>query len=156
MIHSGTSGRCARELVLLLAFGSAVGCSPSTIIGPLRHQQEERGYLLRRAREAGVTTNLLEKVFPPLTNDEAILADEQDGSCQSSYIRKNASLWTGSGLVAASAGLTIGGAYSTDSKLAFGVSAGTMAAVGSGLVAIGGIIQQRFSDRGCVTRLHVK
>jgi hypothetical protein len=31
-----------------------------------------------------------------------------------------------------------------------------MAALGSGLVAIGGIIQQRFTDRGCMTKAYAK
>jgi hypothetical protein len=160
MIHTNV-GRSARSLGLLLLLASAVGCTPSNIIGPMSHQQEERDHLLNRARQAGMSTDLLEKVAPPLTPDEQRLAEEQDHSCRSSYVRKNAFTWTGSGLVAAAAGLTIGGAYATSSndmtgKLIFGVSAGTMATLGSGLVAIGAIIQERFTDRGCVTRLNVK
>lgn len=148
-------------LRLLLVLVSAVGCAPSLIVGPLTHQQEERDHLLNRARHAGMSTDLLDRVLPPLTSDEKSLADEQDRSCRSSYVRKNGFTWTGSGLVAAAAGLTIGGAYATSNndttgKLIFGVSAGTMAALGSGLVAIGGIIQQRFTDRGCMTKAYAK
>ena len=148
-------------MAFLLVLASAVGCAPSTIIGPLGHQQEERDRLLDRATHAGMSTDLLERVLPPLTPQEMRLADEQNHSCRSSYLRKNGFTWTGSGLVALAAGLTIGGAYATSSndmtgKLIFGVSAGTMAALGSGLVAIGGIIQERFSDRGCVTKVSVK
>jgi hypothetical protein len=139
----------------------SVGCTPSMIIGPLAHQQEERDDLLNRAKQAGMSADLLERAFPPLTPDEKSLADEQDHSCRSSYLRKNGFTWTGSGLVAVAAGLTIGGAYATSTndstgKLVFGVSAGTMAALGSGLVAIGGIIQQGFTDRGCVAKAKVK
>lgn len=155
------SKRSLGKLGLLLALASPVGCVPSTIVGPLAHQQEERDHLLDRARKAGMSTDLLEKVVPPLTPEERRLADEQTDSCRSSYVRKNGLTWTGSGLVAAAAGLTIGGAYATGNndmtgKLIFGVSAGTFAALGSGLVAIGGIIQQHFTDRGCVTKANVK
>lgn len=153
--------RDVRIFGLILWLVSAVGCAPSTIIGPLSHQEEERDHLLIRARRTGMSTDLLERVLPPLTPEEKVLADEQDHSCRSSYLRKDGFTWTGSGLVAAAAGLTIGGAYATSNndmtgKLIFGVSAGTMAALGSGLVAIGGIVQQRFTDRGCVTKLTVK
>jgi hypothetical protein len=34
----------------------------------------------------------------------------------------------------------------------FGVSAGTLAALGSAFVAVGGIIQGSFTDRGCWVR----
>jgi hypothetical protein len=153
--------RSPGTLGLLLVLASAVGCAPSLIVGPLAHQQEERDHLLNRARQAGMSTDLLDRFLPPLTPEEKSLADEQDHSCRSSYLRKDGFTWTGSGLVAAAAGLTIGGAYATSNndttgKLIFGVSAGTMAALGSGLVAIGGIIQQRFTDRGCMTKAYVK
>jgi hypothetical protein len=153
--------RSLGTLGLLLVLASAVGCAPSLIVGPLTHQQEERDHLLNRARQAGMSTDLLDRVLPPLTPEEKRLADEQDHSCRSSYLRKDGFTWTGSGLVAAAAGLTIGGAYATGTndstgKLIFGVSAGTMAALGSGLVAIGGIIQQRFTDRGCMTKAYAK
>lgn len=161
MIQTTNGVRDARIFGLILWLVSSVGCTPSMIIGPLAHQQEERGYLLNRARQEGMSTDLLERVLPPLTPDEKSLSDEQDHSCRSSYLWKNGLTWTGSGMVAAAAGLTIGGAYATSNndstgKLVFGVSAGTMAALGSGLVAIGGIIQQRFTDRGCVTKANVK
>lgn len=70
---------------------------------------------------------------------------------------QNALTWTGSLLVAAAAGITVGGAYATGSnvdtntKIAFGVSAGTMATV-----AIAGIIVSGFTDRGCVSKLSSK
>jgi hypothetical protein len=155
------SKRSLGKVGLLLALASPAGCVPSTIVGPLAHQQEERDHLLDRARKAGMSTDLLEKVVPPLTPEEGRLADEQTDSCRSSYVRKNGLTWTGSVLVAAAAGLTIGGAYATGNndmtgKLIFGVSAGSFAALGSGLVAIGGIIQQHFTDRGCVTKANVK
>jgi hypothetical protein len=149
------------KLGWLCVLTGAIGCSPATIIGPLAHQQEERDHLLLRARKSEMSPQLLEKVFPPLTPDEKSLADEQDHSCRSSYVWKNGLTWTGSGLIATSAGLTIGGAYATSNndttaKIAFGVSAGTMAALGGGLVAIGALIQERFTDRGCVTKVTVK
>jgi len=148
-------------VTLLFVLTTATACAPSTIVGPLSHQQEERDYLLNRAKQAGMSTDLLERVLPPMTPDENRLAGEQNHSCRSSYVQKNGFIWTGSGLVAVAAGLTIGAAYATSNndmtgKLIFGVSAGTMAALGSGLVAIGGIIQQRFTDRGCVSKAYVK
>ncbi|MDB4983360.1 MAG: hypothetical protein JWM82_4112 [Myxococcales bacterium] len=151
--------RALRIGSLLMLAGTA--CAPSTIIGPLSHQQEERDRLVLRAITFGMSTDLLEQVMPPLTSEERILADEQDHSCRSSYKWKDGLTWTGSAMVAAAAGLTIGGAYATSNndmtgKLAFGVSAGTMATLGGGLVALGGIIQERFSDRGCVTKVTVK
>jgi len=51
---------------------------PSLIVGPLTHQQEERDHLLNRARRAGMSTDLLDRVLPPLTPEEKNLADEQD------------------------------------------------------------------------------
>ena len=148
-------------IVVVIPLALAAGCAPSSIIGPLSHQQEERAHLLTRARKAGLSTNLLEKVAPPLTPDEEKLASEQDSSCRSSYVEKNAFIWTGGGLVAASAGLTIAGAFVTtidtaNDRLIFGIGAGTMAAVGSGLAAVGTIIQQRFIDRGCTSKVTEK
>lgn len=70
---------------------------------------------------------------------------------------KNGLTWTGSALVGIAAGVTIGAAYATSNndtngKLVFGVSAGTMAALGGVFVAVGGIMQQRFTDRGCTSK----
>jgi hypothetical protein len=151
----------ARSLAAVLAVVSGQGCATSDIVGPLSHQEEEREHLLARARATGMSDDLLEKVVPPLTTGEEELSREQDGSCRTSYVWKNALTWTGSSLIAASASLTIGGAYATGNddttgKLFFGVSAGSLAALGSGLVAIAGIIQQRYTDRGCVSRLTAK
>jgi hypothetical protein len=114
----------------LLVLASAAGCAPSLIVGPLTHQQEERDHLLNRARQAGMSTDLLDRVLPPLTPEEKNVADEQDHSCRSSYLRKDGFTWTGSGLVAAAAGLMIGGAYATSNNdmtgmPIFGLSAGT-------------------------------
>ena len=147
-----------RFFAVLLVLSSATACVPSSIVGPLAHQQEERDHLLMRARTAGTSFDLLDQVVPPLTPEEERLAREQDASCRASYTWKNGLTWTGSGLVAVAAGITIGGAYATGNndstgKLIFGVSAGTMAALGSGLVAIGAIIQQAFTDRGCASKL---
>ena len=108
--------RSPGTLGLLLVLASAVGCAPSLIVGPLTHQQEERDHLLKRARQAGMSTDLLDRVLPPLTPEEKSLADEQDHSCRSSYLRKDGFTWIGSGLVAAAAGITIGGAYATSNN----------------------------------------
>jgi hypothetical protein len=149
---------CLRALLVL---ASAAACAPASIVGPLSHQREERDYLLTRARRAGMSVGLLEKVVPPLTPEEERLAGEQDASCRSSYLWKNGLTWTGSSLVGVAAGVTIGGAYATSNndntgKVIFGVSAATMAALGSILVALGGIGQQRFTDRGCMSKVTAK
>jgi hypothetical protein len=143
-------------LAVLLVLASAPGCAPASIIGPLSRQQEERHHLLTRARTAGMSVNLLDRVAPPLTPAEEQVARRQNASCRSSYMWKDGLTWTGSALVGVAAGVTIGGAYATGNndttgKIIFGISAGTMAALGSILVAAGGIIQQRFTDRGCVS-----
>jgi hypothetical protein len=147
-------------LVLPLALATVAGCAPSTIVGPLSHEQEEREHLLDRARTAGLPTDLLEKVVPPLTPEEMRTQQEQDSSCRASYVWKNGLTYTGSGLVAAAAGITIGGAYATgnsdETKAIFGVTGGTMALFGTILVAVGGILQNSYTDRGCVTRLSTK
>jgi hypothetical protein len=41
-------------------------------------------------------------------------------------------------------------------KIAFGVSAGTLTTLGSGLVAVGGVIANGFTERGCVTKISVE
>ena len=132
-------------------------CVPSSIIGPLSYQREQRDQLRKRAMAAGTTPDVLDKVFLPLTPEEEQLARDEDASCRSSYMWKSGLTWGGSVLIGAAAGITIGAAYATSNndtsgKLIFGVSAGTMAALGSVLVAIGGITQQRFTDRGCTSK----
>ena len=82
---------------------------------------------------------------------------EQTDSCRAFYLWKNGLTSTGGFLVAVAAGSTIVGAVATgnsdtNSKIAFGVSAGTLAAVGIIFQVIGGIVQVNFSDRGCVVK----
>jgi hypothetical protein len=82
---------------------------------------------------------------------------KENESCRASYIWKNAFTWTGGVLVAIAAGVTIGGAYATGNndttgKIIFGVSAGTLAALGGVLGIVGGIIHSNFTDRGCVLK----
>lgn len=148
-------GLGATLLLTLLA-----GCSPSTIIGPLSHQEEEQERFMDRARRFGMSTEDVQRVFPPLTPEEENRKRDQDSSCRSSYLWKNGLTYTGSALVAAAAGLTIGGAYATgnsdETKAIFGVTGGTTALFGTMLVAIGSIIQNAYTDRGCVTRLDTK
>jgi hypothetical protein len=148
---------------LLLVLAAAPGCTPSSVIGPLQHERDERDKLLTRwaertdrapARATVVPEEILSALFPPLTPEEVQSIQKENASCRSSYMWKNALTWTGSVFVAAAAGITVGGAYATGNndttgKLLFGVSAGSLAALGSGLVAIGGIIQTGFTDRGC-------
>jgi hypothetical protein len=106
--------------------------------------------------------------FPLLPEEEHSL-QEENRSCRSSYLWKNGLTWTGSIFVAVAAELTVGGAYATGlndttGKILFGVSAGSLAALGSGLVAVGGIlaglrrswmlgaVTPRSSGQGCTTR----
>lgn len=156
--------RAATESLLVLA--AASGCVPSSVMGPLQHERDAQAKLLTRwaeradqapSRKSGVTWELLNALFPPLTPEEVQSIQKENASCRSSYLWKNGLTWTGSVFVAAAAGITIGGAYATgnndtSAKILFGVSAGSLAALGSGLVAIGGIIQQGFTDRGCWVR----
>ena len=146
------SFRTAAGLLMILA--AAPGCLPSSVIGPLEHEREEREKVVVRARQSGVSEAVLDTVVPPLTTEEVQSMKAQDASCRSSYMWKNGLTWTGSILVAVAAGVTIGGAYAsgindTAEKLLFGVSAGSLAALGSAFVAVGGIIQGGFTDRGC-------
>ena len=143
-------------VLLVLATATAPGCFSSNIVGALSHQRQERDQLHKRAAAAGTPADTLDKVFLPLTPEEERRARDEDDSCRSSYKWKNGLTWTGSALVAIAAGVTIGAAYATSNndtsgKLIFGVSAGTMAALGGVFVAIGGIMQQRFTDRGCAS-----
>jgi hypothetical protein len=130
---------------------------PSHVIGPLQHERDERDKLISRSRASGVSQQLINAVVPPLTPEEVQSIKAQDDSCRASYLWKNGLTWTGSIIVAAAAGITIGGAYATgnddtNGKILFGVSAGTLAALGSAFVAVGGIIQGSFTDRGCWVR----
>jgi hypothetical protein len=144
-------------VVSLLVLAAAPGCVPSHVIGPLEHEGDERETLLSRSRKAGTSEELVDAAFPPPTPQEIQTAQVQNDSCRSSYLWKNSLTWTGSIFVAAAAGFIIGGAYATGNndttgKIAFGVSAASLAALGSALVAVGGIVQQGFSDRGCWVR----
>jgi hypothetical protein len=159
-------GRRIAAVWLLLLVSAAPGCVPSSVIGPLQREQDERDKLLTRwvnradrapSRSPAVPAELLDAVFPPPTPEEVQLSQKQNSSCRSSYLWKNGLTWTGSIFVATAAGITVGGAYATGNndttgKLLFGVSAGSLAALGSGLVALGGIVQQGFTDRGCWVR----
>ena len=100
-----------------------------------------------------MSQDLLDTVVPPLTSEELQAIKGQDDSCRASYLWKNGLTWTGSFMVAGAAGVTIGSAYVPDaSKILLGASAGSLAALGSALVAIGGIVQGGFTDRGCWVR----
>ncbi len=120
--------------------------------------------LLARARAAGASEETINRLIPPQTAAEAALARDQDSSCRNSYVWKNGLTWTGSILIAVAAGFTVGGAFlagnnasSTNTgQIAFGVSAGTLATAGSGLVAVGGIVANGFVDRGCQSRIMPK
>jgi hypothetical protein len=146
-----------RAVGLLLAIGVASGCTPSRVIGPLQHQQDERNTLLTRARRAGASEEVLTAVAPPLTTEEVQSFQAESDSCRSSYLWKDALTWTGGAFVGVGAGLTIGAAYATDvtnktDQILLGVSAGSFAALGSILVIAGEIVQQGFTDRGCWVR----
>jgi hypothetical protein len=138
---------------LLLALAVAPGCVPSSVVGPLQHEQDEREKLLNRSRGAGASEALLDVIAPPLTAEEAKTIPDENASCRSSYLWKKSLTWTGGVLVAGAAGMTIGAAYAVGSDDAtpkiLGVSAGSLAAFGSILAVVGAIIQQGFTDRGC-------
>ena len=147
----------AARISVGLVFVAAAGCAPSHVIGPLRHELDERERLVMRARASGVSPELLNAVVPPLTPMEEHAMQEETDSCRASYLWKNALMWTGAGLVAVAAGSTIVGALATGNgdttgKIVFGISAGTLAASGTILQVIAGIIQVGFSDRGCFVK----
>jgi hypothetical protein len=152
--------RSCISLGLLAALANSAGCSASKVVGPLSHEQDERGHLLLRAEVAGQPPEFIHKILPPLTSDELKLAVDQDDSCRSTYRWKNALTYTGSGLIAGAAFLTIGGAYTTGntdtSKAAFGIAGGTLALFGSMMVALGGIFQNHYGDKGCQVLLDPK
>jgi hypothetical protein len=144
-------------LPLVVALATAPGCVPSHVVGPLRHERDEREELVRRARSSGVSMEVLNAVVPPLTPEEEQRSEEETDSCRASYLWKNGLTWTGGALVGLAAASTIGGAFATGSsdttgKIAFGVSAGTLAALGTIFQVVAGIIQVNFADRGCVVR----
>jgi hypothetical protein len=123
-------------------------------MGPLQREQDDRDRLIVRASRAGISDDIVGTLAPPLTPDEERATKAQNGSCRSYYLWKNGLTWTGSTLVAVAAGFTIGAAYAThnndsNATVAYGVSAGSLAALGSLLVAVGGVVQQGFTDRGC-------
>lgn len=147
--------RSAIAMVLVLA--GAPGCVPSHVMGPLRNERDERERLVVRARASGVSAEVLNAVVPPLTPEEEQRMQAQTDSCRTSYLWKNGLTWTGGALVGIAAGSTVVGAVATGNsdttgKIVFGVSAGTLAALGTILQVIGGIIQVNFSDRGCVVK----
>src|ERR1017187_4718335 len=147
----------AATIGLLLVLATAPGCTPCGVFGPLQNQLDERERILRRARGSAVSVEVLNVVAPPLTADELQAVQSENTSCRKSYMWKNALNWTGGVMVGVAAGVTIGGAYATGNndstgKIAFGVSAGSLAALGAIFGAIGGIIQQSYSDRGCVVK----
>jgi hypothetical protein len=153
----GMAIRCvvaARALSVLVV---ASGCAPSSVIGPLQHEHDERDKLLARAKSSGVSDDLINTVAPPMTVEEEKAMFKETGSCRTSYMWKNGLTWTGSIFVAAAGGITVGGAYAsaisdTANKVLLGVSVGSLAALGSALVAVGGIVQSGFTDRGCWVR----
>jgi hypothetical protein len=147
----------APPIGLFLVLATTSACTPCRVFGPLQRQQDEREQILRRARGSPVSIDVLNVVAPPLTPDELEAVQSENTSCRKSYMWKNALNWTGGILVGVAAGVTIGGAYATGNndstgKIAFGVSAGSLAALGAIFGAVGGIIQQSYSDRGCVVK----
>jgi hypothetical protein len=147
--------RCVVAVGALFVLVVASGCTPSSVIGPLQHEHDERDKMLARARSAGVSNDLINTVAPPLTVEEEKTMYKETGSCRTSYYWKNGLTWTGSILVAAAGGITLGyaagnsGNSSTNDKVITGVSVGSLAALGSALVAVGGLVQTGFTDRGC-------
>jgi hypothetical protein len=151
----GTAGMTLKAVIgWLLVVAAGPGCIPSSVIGPLQHEQDEREKLLIRAKAAGASDEVLRAVAPPLTAEETRSFQAEGESCRASYLWKNALTWTGGAFVGAAAGLTIGDAYAANitnktDQILFGVSAGSLAALGSILVIAGEIVQQHFTDRGC-------
>jgi hypothetical protein len=145
------------RVALVLALAAAPGCVPSSVMGPLQREQDDRDKLIVRSRRAELSDDVVNKIMPPLTPAEEQAAQVQNSSCRAHYLWKNGLTWTGGILVGAAAGFTIGAAYAThnndsNATIAYGVSAGSLAALGSIFVAVGGIVQQGFTDRGCWMR----
>ena len=150
-MHAGSS------FLSLILVAAVTACVPFNVIGPLQHEQDDRERLRLRARSAGASEEILTAVAPPLTAAEVSSFRAESDSCRSSYLWKNGLTWSGGTFVGAAAALTIGGVYATDltngtDKILFGVSAGSLAALGSILVIAGEIVQQHFTDRGCWVR----
>jgi hypothetical protein len=140
-----------------LALVSIMGCTPAEVVGSLRHEEDERERLLIRVRTSGASLEVLNAIAPPLTRMEESSMQLQDGSCRASYWWKNGLSWTGGGLIAVAAGSTIVGGVATGynatfAKIFFGISGGTLAALGGILQVAAGIVQTGFADRGCVVR----
>lgn len=143
--------------VSALALVSVTGCVPAYVVGSLRHEEDERERLFVRARGSGASYEVLNAIAPPLTQGEEKEMQAQDGSCRASYLWKNGLSWTGGSLIAVAAGSTIVGGLATGynatfAKIFFGVSGGTLAALGGIFQVAAGIIQTGFADRGCVVR----
>jgi hypothetical protein len=141
----------------VVVLATVPGCVPSHVVGPLRHERDEREELVKRARSSGVSMEVLNAVVPPLTLEEERQIEEETESCRASYLWKNGLTWTGGVLVGIAAASTIAGALATGNsdttgKIAFGISAGTLAALGTIFQVIAGVIQVDFADRGCVVR----
>jgi hypothetical protein len=141
----------------LLLLVTAPGCTPASVFGPLQRQQDEREQIVNRSRGRNLSIEVLDVIAPPLTPDEVRAVQSENESCRASYMWKNAFTWTGGVLVAIAAGVTISGALATGNndttgKIVFGVSAGSLAALGGVLGVVGGIIHSNFTDRGCVLK----
>jgi hypothetical protein len=67
---------------LLLVLGTASACTPSSVIGPLQHESDERDKMLVRAKNAGVSEELISTVAPPLTVDEEKGMFRETTSCR--------------------------------------------------------------------------
>ena len=144
--------RCVVAVGALFVLVVASGCTPSSVIGPLQHEHDERDKMLARARSAGVSNDLINTVAPPLTVEEEKTMYKETGSCRNSYMWKNGLTWTGSILVAAAGGVALAGVDTNADRgtlLGVGVSVGSLATLGTVLVAVGGIVQTGFTDRGC-------
>jgi hypothetical protein len=153
MFKSATSA-----LVLVLVTVTASGCTPCSVFGPLQHQRDERDQILLRARGSSLPPEILNVVAPPLTPIELQTVDRENQSCRTTYMWKNALTWTGAVLVVLASGVVmVGGAYATTfndvtGKIAFGLSAGGLAALGGIFGIVGGIAHQSFTERGCVVK----
>jgi hypothetical protein len=142
--------RCVVAVGALFVLVVASGCTPSSVIGPLQHEHDERDKMLARAKSAGVSDDLINTVAPPLTVEEEKTMFKETGSCRTSYMWKNGLTWTGSILVAGAGGVALAGVSTTkDQGLLLGASVASLATLGTVLVAIGGIVQTGFTDRGC-------
>jgi hypothetical protein len=146
-----------RTTMSALALVSVMGCIPAEVVGSLRHEEDERERLLIRARGSGVSVDVLNAIVPPLSRDEKRAMQAQDSSCRASYLWKNGLSWTGGSLIAVAAGSTIIGGVATGynatfAKIFFGISGGTLAALGGIMQVVAGIVQTGFADRGCVVQ----